>query len=58
MLFSCGEIRVFIDHRLQQCLGGLLCLVMIWFLCAVVYSTKTKLGEIYIQVPDRVQTSA
>ena len=54
MLFSCGEIHVFIDHRLQQALELLLYLTGVlsyvqW--CSVL--TKAKLGEVCIQVPGR-----
>ena len=63
MFFTCGEIHVFIGHRLQQTLEVLLCLLVypaivlfcVWQ-CAI--QTKAKLDDFNVQVPHRLQTSA
>ena len=51
MLFSSGEIHVFIGHRLQHTLGGTSMSHGSAILCVMVYSavlTKVKLGDAYM----------
>ena len=56
MLFSCGEFRVLIGGRLQQALELSVSLAVIdsmW-----VMHSKAKVGEVYVPVSGRAQTSA